>query len=163
MEVGGGLRFTNPGLGLTFEVKARGLLTHEEKDMADWGVGGMLRIAPGGSGKGLALTVRPEVGETARDADRLWGLENASRLAKEEIGSLDPRVRAEVGYGLDAWGGLLTPYAGLSVSEGGNGAYRLGGRFKVGERLSMSLEGDVREREDDGPVHGVALRGSLRW
>ena len=163
VEVGGGLRFTNPGLGLTFEVKARGLLTHEEKDMADWGVGGMLRIAPGGSGKGLALTVRPEVGETARDADRLWGLEDASRLAKEEIGSLDPRVRAEVGYGLDAWGGLLTPYAGLSVSEGGNGAYRLGGRFRVGERLSMSLEGDVREREDDGPVHGVALRGSLRW
>ena len=163
VEVGGRLRFTSPSMGLTFEVNARGLLTHEEKDVADWGVGGMLRIAPGGSGKGLALTVRPEVGETAGGTARLWGLKGASRLAKEETGGMDPRVRAEVGYGLDAWGGLLTPYAGLSVSEGGSGVYRLGGRFRIGERLRMSVEGDVREREADGPVHGVALRGSLRW
>ncbi len=163
VEVGGRLRFTNPGMGLTLEVNARGLVTHEEKDVADWGVGGMIRIAPGKAGRGLALTVRPEVGETASGAARLWGIKDASRLAKEEIEDLDPRVRAEVGYGLDAWGGLLTPYAGLSVSDSGNGTYRLGSRFRMGERLSMSLEGDVRERVNADPVHGVALRGSLRW
>ncbi len=163
VEVGGGLRFTNPASGLTLELKARGLLAHEEEDVTDWGVGGMIRFAPGKAGRGLALTVRPSVGETAGGAERLWGIEDASRLAKGEVGDLDPRVRAEVGYGLDAWGGLLTPYAGLSVSEDGGGAYRLGGRFRMGERLSMSVEGDVRERENDDPVHGVALRGSLRW
>ena len=163
VEVGGSLRFANPASGLTFEVRARGLLAHEEEDVTDWGVGGMIRFAPGKAGRGLALTVRPSVGETAGGAERLWGIEDASRLAREETGDLDPRVRAEVGYGLDAWGGLLTPYAGLSVSESGGGAYRLGGRFRMGERLSMSLEGDVRERENDDPVHGVALRGSLRW
>ncbi|MCY4382464.1 MAG: hypothetical protein OXE44_04865 [Nitrospinae bacterium] len=163
VEVGGSLRFTNPGMGLTFEVNARGLVTHEESDVADWGVGGMIRIAPGKAGRGLALTVEPSVGETAGSAARLWGLRDASRLAKEETGDLDPRVRAEVGYGLDAWGGLLTPYAGLSVSDSGNGTYRLGGRFRMDERLSMSLEGDVRERVNADPVHGVALRGSLRW
>ena len=163
VEVGGRLRFTNPGMGLTLEVNARGLVTHEEKDVADWGVGGMIRIAPGKAGRGLALTVRPEVGETSGGAARLWGIKDASRLAKEEIEDLDPRVRAEVGYGLDAWGGLLTPYAGLSVSDSGNGTYRLGSRFRMGERLSMSLEGDVRERVNADPVHGVALRGSLRW
>jgi len=163
VEVGGRLRFTNPGMGLTFELNARGLITHEESDVADWGVGGMIRIAPGKSGRGLALTVQPAVGETAGGTARLWGIKDASRLAKEEIEDLDPRVRAEVGYGLDAWGGLLTPYAGLSVSESGNGAYRVGGRFRMGDRLSMSLEGDVRERVNADPVHGVALRGSLRW
>ncbi len=163
VEVGGSLRFTNPGMGLTLEVNARGLITHEESDVADWGVGGMIRIAPGKAGRGLALTVQPLVGETAGGAERLWGLKDASRLAREEIEDLDPRVRAEVGYRLDAWGGLLTPYAGLSVSDSGNGTYRLGGRFKVGELLSMSLEGDVRERVNADPVHGVALRGSLRW
>ena len=163
VEVGGRLRFTSPSMGLTIEVNARGLVTHEESDVSDWGVGGMIRIAPGKSGRGLALTVRPEVGETAGSAARLWGIKDASRLAKEEIEDLDPRVRAEVGYGLDAWGGLLTPYAGLSVSDSGNGTYRLGSRFRMGERLSMSLEGDVRERVNADPVHGVALRGSLRW
>ena len=163
VEVGGGLRFTNPASGLTLELKARGLITHEGEDVADWGAGGMLRFAPGEAGRGLALTVRPSVGETAGGAERLWGLEDASRLAREEAGDINPRVRAEVGYGLDAWGGLLTPYAGLSVSEDGGGAYRLGGRFRIGESLSMSVEGGVREREDDDPVHGLSLRGSLRW
>ena len=163
VEVGGSLRFTNPATGFTVELRARGLVTHEEEDVADWGIGGMIRIAPGKKGRGLALTVAPSVGETASGAARLWGIRDASRLAKEETGDLDPRVRAEVGYGLDAWGGLLTPYAGLSVSDSGNGTYRLGSRFRMGERLSMSLEGDVRERVNAGPVHGVALRGSLRW
>ncbi len=163
VEVGGSIRFTSPSMGLTLEVNARGLVTHEESDVSDWGVGGMIRIAPGKKGRGLALTVRPEVGETASGAARLWGLKDASRLAKEEIEDLDPRVRAEVGYGLDAWGGLLTPYAGLSVSDSGNGTYRLGSRFRMGERLSMSLEGDVRERVNADPVHGVALRGTMRW
>ncbi|MYA97631.1 MAG: hypothetical protein F4X91_14630, partial [Nitrospinae bacterium] len=163
VEVGGRLRFTNSSMGLTMELNARGLITHEESDVSDWGVGGMIRVAPGKAGRGLALTVEPSVGETAGGTARLWGIKDASRLAKEEIEDLDPRVRAEVGYGLDAWGGLLTPYAGLSVSESGNGAYRVGGRFRMGERLSMSLEGDVRDRVNADPVHGVALRGSLRW
>ena len=163
VEVGGSLRFTNPGTGLTLELKARGLITHEEEDVADWGVGGMIRIAPGKAGRGLSFKVEPSVGETASGSARLWGIKEASRLAREEIEDLDPRVRAEVGYGLDAWGGLLTPYAGLSVSDSGNGTYRVGGRFKLGERLSMNLEGDVRERVNADPVHGVALRGSLRW
>ncbi len=163
VEVGGGLRFTNPASGLTFELKARGLLAHEEEDAADWGVGGTIRMAPGKAGRGLALTVRPSVGETAGGAERLWSLRDASRLAEGDTEDLDPRVRAEVSYGLDARGGLLTPYAGLSVSESGGGAYRLGGRFGMGESLSVSVEGDVREREDADPVHGLALRGSLRW
>ncbi len=162
VELGGGLRFTNPGLGLTLEANARGLITHEESDVADWGVGGTIRIAPGQAGRGLALTVQPSVGDAAGGAARLWGIKDASRLAKEEIEDLDPRVRAEMGYGLDAWGGLLTPYAGLSVSDS-NEIYRLGGRFRIGERLSMNLEGDLRERVNAGPVHGVTLRGSLRW
>ena len=163
VEVGGRLRFTNPSMGLTMELNARGLITHEEEDVSDWGVGAMIRIARGKAGRGLALTVQPAVGETAGGTARLWGIKDASRLAREEIEDLDPRVRAEVGYGLDAWGGLLTPYAGLSVSDSGNGTYRLGSRFRMGERLSMSLEGDVRERVNADPVHGVALRGSLRW
>ncbi len=163
VEVGGSIRFTNPGMGLTFEVNARGLVTHEEEDVSDWGVGGMIRIARGKSGRGLAFTVQPAVGETASGATRLWGIKDASRLAREEIEDLDPRVRAEVGYGLDAWGGLLTPYTSLSVSDSGNGTYRVGSRFRMDERLSLSLEGDVRERVNADPVHGVALRGSLRW
>ena len=163
VEVGGGVRFTNPAAGLTMELRARGLVAHEEKDVTDWGIGGRIRIDPGEAGRGLALTVQPAIGDTASGVGRLWGIEDASRLANDGVEELDPRARAEVGYGLEAWGGLLTPYAGLSVSEGGGETYRLGGRFKVGSRMSMSIEGDVRERANAGPAHGVALRGSVRW
>ena len=68
-----------------------------------------------------------------------------------------------MGYGLDAVGGLLTPYTGLLISEGSR-TYRAGGRFELGERLTMSIEADLRETDQgDKPVHGVVLRGSLRW
>ena len=53
VELGGGLRFTNPGLGMTVEIKARGLVTHEEDGMSDWGVGGTIRFAPGEVGPGF--------------------------------------------------------------------------------------------------------------
>ena len=70
---------------------------------------------------------------------------------------------AEVGYGLDAMGGLLTPFSGLSVSEGGQ-TYRVGGRFKLEEALTMSLEGRRQETgPETKPVHGIVLRLSLRW
>ena len=163
VEVGGSLHFTNPAKGLTFEVKARGLIAHGEEDVADWGVSGMIRVAPGQAGRGLALTVQPSVGRITGGATHLWSMRDVSRLTKEEIEDLKPRMRAEVGYGMDAWGGLLTPYAGLSVSENGSGTYRLGSRFKMGEHLSMSLEGDMRERVNGDPVHSLALRGSMRW
>ena len=68
-----------------------------------------------------------------------------------------------MGYGLDAMRGLLTPYTGVALSSGGE-SWRAGARFRFGERFTMSLEGDLKETEQgDGPVHGVALRGSLRW
>ena len=89
-----------------------------------------------------------------------------SARARACAGDFEPgsaSFEAEAGYGLDAWRGLLTPYTGLTVSETGE-TYRAGGRFELGESLTMSLEGDRGERAGGGkPVHGIALRGTLRW
>ena len=103
VEVGGRLRFTSPSMGLTFELNARGLVTHEEKDVADWGVGGMIRIAPGKEGRGLALTVRPEVGETAGGAAPPVGYQG--RLASGAGGNRGPGPPRARGGGL--WAGRL--------------------------------------------------------
>ena len=103
------------------------------------------------------------MGGAASGAARLWGLRDASRLAHEETG-IEPRVRAEMGYGIDAMGGILTPYAGLSLSERGRRTYRVGGRLKVRKGLSMSLEGDRGQSGRDGKTsHGVVLQGSIHW
>ena len=161
VEVGGSVRFT--AAGVTMQVSARTLLTHAEEDVKDWGVGGLIRFDPDQAGRGLAITVEPAMGSTAGGAARLWSLRDVSRLGDEGI-DIEPRVRAEVGYGMDAMGGILTPYAGLSVSATGRETYRVGGRFNVGKGLSMSFEGDRREHARDAEAsHGVALQGSLHW
>ena len=59
--------------------------------------------------------------------------------------------------------GLTTPYGGLSQSEGGSRRWRAGGRLGVGPDLSLSLEGERRERAEGGADHGILLTGTLRW
>ena len=157
VEVGGGIRWSNTR-GLAVEIRARGLLAHEEKDYEEWGVSASVVLAAGAGGRGLSMRLGSSFGAASSGVDRLWAQRAAAGGVFDPASTLD----AEVAYGLDAWGGLLTPYTGLSVSEGG-GTYRVGGRFRLGERLTMSLEGDRRENERDDLSHGVALRGSLHW
>ena len=158
LELGGGLRWA--GLkGFTVEVRARGLLAHEESDYEEWGVSASLGLSPGEGGRGLSMRVGSAWGAAAGGVERIWSQRALTG------GSFDPdaRLEAEVGYGLDAMRGLLTPYTGVALSSGGE-SWRAGARFRFGERFTMSLEGDLKETEQgDGPVHGVALRGSLRW
>ena len=163
VELGGGLRWAGSG-GLAVEVRARGLLAHEESDYEEWGVSASVNYSPGAGGRGLSIRAGSTWGAASGGAERLWSQHTASGLARS--GDLEPddaSFEAEVAYGLGAMGGLLTPYSGLSISEGGH-TFRAGGRFKLGERLTMSLEGDLHEREnDEEPVHGVKLEGTMRW
>ena len=108
--------------------------------------------------RGIAPSRRPVPRRNAQDAGSGGAFTPSVEAGlRHDGGDADEGLDVEAGCGLDAWGGLLTPCAGLSVPEDVSSAYRLG------ERLSMSVEGGVRERENEGPVHGVALRGSLRW
>ena len=158
LELGGGLRWA--GLkGFSVEVRARGLLAHEERDYEEWGVSASLGLSPGEGGRGLSMRVGSVWGADSGGVERLW----SQRALAGSSFDPDARLDAEVGYGLDAMRGLLTPYTGVALSSGGE-SWRAGARFRFGERLTMSLEGDLKETEQgDGPVHGVALRGSLRW
>ncbi len=162
LELGGGLRYAN-SKGFTMEVRARGLLAHEQSDYEEWGVSASVSLTPGAGGRGLSMRVGSNWGAASSGMDRLWSQRTAAGLARS--GDFEPGagLNAEVGYGLDYLGGLMTPYSSLSVSEGGQ-TYRVGGRFKLGERFTMSLEGNRREQDrEEKPVHGVTLRGSLRW
>ena len=56
-EVGGGVRYSNPGSGVSVEVRGRGLVAGGgDDDYKEWGVGGSVRVQPGAMGQGfLAL------------------------------------------------------------------------------------------------------------
>ena len=162
VELGGALRYAGAG-GLTVEVRARGLIAHEEHDYEEWGVSATLVFSPGEGGRGLSIRAGSSWGAASGGAERLWSQRTAADLARE--GGFEPDAasfNAEVGYGIDYLGGLLTPYTGLTVSGSGE-TYSAGGRFRLAEALTMSIEGEHRESDDGDPVQGVAIKGTMRW
>ncbi len=163
LEAGGGLRYTDPALGLTLEGRARTLLSHGG-DYEESGVSGLVRIDAGTEGLGLALSLRPAWGRTASGVHRLWetGTTGGTELADEAAG----RLNARVAYGIGAaWGGrgVLTPYTDVSLSGEGSRRLSLGGRLDIGPSVGMSLEGAHSRSARGAADHGVMLRGSLHW
>ena len=164
VELGGGVRYA--ASGLTMEVRARGLLAHEESDYEEWGVSASVVFSPGSEGRGLSMRVGSAWGAASGGADRIWtgGAAGLAGGADQPGASLPgASLDAEVAYGLDAVRGLLTPYAGVALSENGE-IWRAGARWKLGPAFDVSLEANLKEPVgDEEPEGGLLLRGSRRW
>ena len=169
LEVGGGLSYAYPEWGLTLAGNARLLLAHQDRGYEEWGADGSLRLAPGASGRGPALSLNTSWGDASSGVEQLWsqGAGRAPGLAVEAGTAPAGRLTAELSYGLEASDGtaMLSPYAGLALAAGGERSYRLGARFTLAQSLSVSLEGDRRERTGHAgaPQHGLTLSGTVRW
>ena len=61
-EVGGGLRYTNLGLGLTAEGRGRFVIS-ARAGYEEWGMGGTLMFDPAARGEGLSIRVAPSYGD----------------------------------------------------------------------------------------------------
>ena len=160
-EVGGGMRYANPSLGLTVEITARRLMAHQQSGYSEWGAGGSLQFAPGGSDRGFSAKLGSSVGTATSGVEGLWAMGDTRGLTG---GAQAPgRLDAEAGYAMGAFGGsgIITPYGGFSMS--GDRRYRAGWRLRLGDSFNLSLEGDRTENPDAPSRHGVALRGDLRW
>ena len=167
VEVGGSIRYTDAGSGLTVEANARKLIAHEDSGYEEWGAGGSVRLDPGASGRGLSLTLAPVWGTPSSGVERLWSARDAAGLAPGGEFEATRRLNAELGYGLGAPRGLgvVTPYAGLSLAEGDGRAWRTGARWQVMPDLTLGLEATLKEAADgdEAPQHGLMLRGAIRW
>ena len=166
VELGGGLHYTDPVLGLTVETRARALLAHEDGGYEEWGLSGSLQLDPGRLGRGLSLRLDSGWGATESGADALWQRQDTAGLAQGPgLATPQGRIKAEWGYGLDVpWThGLLTPYASVELAGGGSRTTILGWRFKLGQSLSLSLAGERRETAHARPEHGLMLRTTLPW
>ena len=166
VEVGGRIRYTDAGSGLTVEANARTLVAHEDSGYREWGAGGSVRLGPGASGRGLSLALAPVWGTPSSGVDRLWSARDAAGLAPGGEFEAERRLEAELGYGLGAFGGhgVVTPYAGLGLAEAGDRTWRAGARWSLAPHLAMSLDATRREpANDDAPEHGVQFRFTLRW
>ena len=148
VELGSGLRYSNPTSNLTVEGKVRALLAH---DYDEWGADFVMRLSPK-SGRGLSLKLHPEWGKTQSVAERLWN-DGSNEITTTGVPALQSSLDTEIGYGVSAsmlgTSGLLTPYIGMTSKDGGTSHLRLGARFLGGTGLSLNLEG-VRGNAADG-------------
>ena len=163
VEIGTGLSWSDPSLGLTSDLRLHGLAAHEEGGYEEWGVSGSLRIVPDPSGRGLSLSMTPSWG-AERQGGQLWNAKPSALVDDDGGERPGARLDTEFGYGLSLTGGLTgTPYVGLGLGEARN--YRLGWRFASGQLQSLSLGVETARREaaNDDASNEVTLRGGLRW
>ena len=172
LELGGGLSWTDPSLGLTAEVSGRTLAAHADEGYREWGAGGSLSLDPGAGGRGLSLRLAPTWGTPEGGAERLRQGDAGALAALAANGNaandnaLAPmRLDTELGYGLEAAGGhgTLTPFVGFSLAGEDARDWRLGTRFELGPSLDLSLEGTRRESDGAEPEHGLGFRLQATW
>ena len=161
VEAGGALRYADEASGLTVEGRVRTLLSHGG-DYEETGVSGLVRIAPGSSGQGLALVMRPAWGRTGSRVNQLWENGVTAGVSPDNRA----RLNAEIGYGLGAAPGMgvVTPYTGLGLAGDGARSWRMGARWQLSAHGSASLEGTrFQAANDDGPEHSLMVRAHLNW
>ena len=141
IETGGQIEYRHGRVAL--EARARTLLGHEDASYREWGASVGLRIEPAENGLGLSLRIAPQWGEAAGDAEQVWEASRPRGLgtpSEKDTG----RVEAEIGYDLaNRWGtlgGVVTPYLGASLGEGGNSTWRTGARWQIAPEMTLGLE-----------------------
>ena len=158
IEVGSAFDWSDALRGLSVGVGARALTAAE---YMEWGVNGRFRIDAGLDGQGLGVRMEPSYGPHQSGLLRLWEGDIAGRDQQDEA-DRHLRMDSELGYGLAWSGGLLTPYAGLSLLSDGRD-YRLGSRFAGGQSWSLRVQGRRRESASRAPEHDLELRLQLDW
>ena len=163
-EVGAGLSYQ--GANISIEGKVRTLVAHDDDAYEEWGASASVRINPGSDGRGMSLTITPTWGSAASETEQLWGAGDASKLVGSESFEAKTHLDTEIGYGLGAphrWG-VVTPYAGLTLSDGAQRTLRGGLRWNASDNATVALEAERQEQgEDASPANAVMLRAAIRW
>ena len=170
-DIGAGLVLSDPARGISAEVRARGLLTHEAEGMRERGLSGTLAFDPApDTERGLSLSLTQSVGAQGEGGvDALLERRTLANLGAEEEDDLSARrLDARIGYGL----GILddrytaTPELGLGLSDRDREirlGWRMTERVTTGLAFEFGLEGTRREfmGDDAGPEHSLDV--GLGW
>ncbi len=156
LELGGGVRFSNPAWRLRGEVRTQGLVMHTADGFTEWGISGSLQM--GSSSEGLMMRLRPS-----------WGRGHGMSMYNQQTildaaptGANAHRTELELGYGVPWKGGSARSIMGVTQLSRGM-MYRMGGELRPWERLSFSVFGLAHGREAVLGDIGVNVQGSLRY
>ena len=169
MELGGGLAWSDPALGMNLDLSGRTLIAHGSDDLEDRGFAASLVFDPDpASRRGLSLTLTQDWGGAAQGGlDALFAPDPLDR--RNGGGEAVARWTAEAAYGFPAFGGRFTgsPHVGLGLATATRD-YTLGWRLTPAANantpdLSFGAMAMRRESETAQPEHSVGFEATFRW
>ena len=170
VELGGGLAWIDPTLGLALDLSGRTLIAHGSDDLEDQGFAASLAWDPGPStGRGPSLTLRQDWGGAAQGGlDALFAPDPLADRAGS--GQTTARWTAEAAYGFPAFSGRFTgsPHVGVGLATGARD-YTLGWRVapEAGANApNLSFGVRATRRESDAlapPEHAAGFEVIGRW
>ena len=169
VELGGGLAWVDPALGLSLDLSGRTLVAHGSDDLKDRGFAASLAFDPDpASERGLSLALRQEMGGQAKGG--LDALFRADPL-EDRTGSGETAARwtAEAAYGFPAFSGRFTgsPHVGLGLATAARD-YSVGWRLTPAANanapdISFGVRATRRESDWTEPEHSVGFEINARW
>ncbi len=164
LEVGVGLRYSNPDRGLTVDLASRSLLTHQASDFRERGWSASIGLDPGEHGRGLAVGLRSSEGAAHGGIQQFWSQQQTFYRPGGPGFDQGGRTEVEVGYGLGRAGGryLLSPYGVVLLAGEGEGGTGAGVRYDFAQLFSLSLEVARRRGRGEAPNDAVILHATLR-
>ena len=168
VELGGGVAWSAPALGLSLDVSGRTLIAHGNDDLKDRGYAASLAFDPDpATQRGPSLSLRQEFGGQAQGGlDALFAPDPLEDRTGSEATS---RWNMEAAYGLPAFGGRWTgsPHVGLGLATATRD-YSLGWRLTPAANanapdLSFGLRATRRESDTAQAEHTVGISITARW
>lgn len=156
VEITAGLRYTNPGNGITLHGNAHFLVGRSDFD--EWGLAGMVRVEPGAKARGLALSLQPSWGQAQNGVSQMWSNAEAMTLVSNPTPP-SGRLAIGVGYGIGQNGKLVTPYSEISLGTRDNNQYRLGMRWQH-PHFNFDLASE-QSQTTTGDNHAILLKGRM--
>ena len=164
LELGGGIKWTDPGLGLSLDLMGRTLLAHDNTDFEDRGFSGGVAYDPDpASERGPSLTLRREWGGRADGGLNALFADDplGDRFGPDDGGRDDTgRWKVEGAYGVPALDGRFTgsPHMGLGLAPDSRDmglGWRLTPEGRHAPDFSFDIDATRRERRAGGPEHGI--------
>ena len=168
VELGGGVAWVDPGLGLSLDLSGRTLIAHGNDDLKDRGYAASLAFDPDpATRRGASLSLRQEFGGQANGG--LDALFQPATLEDRTGSEATSRWALEAAYGFPAFGGRWTgsPHVGLGLATGARD-YSLGWRLTPAANanapdVSFGLRATRRESDTAQAEHTVGFEATARW
>ena len=167
VELGGGIAWTDPGMGLSLDLSGRTLLAHGDDDLKDRGFSAALAYDPApATQRGASLSLRQDFG--GRATGGLDALFQPAALEDRTASEATSRWSMEAAYGLPAFGGRFTgsPYMGLGLAASARDytlGWRLAPEAASAPDLSFGLRATRRESDAQAPEHTVGVEIRATW